>query len=191
MRKSDIYSGGWLKAPDMLAKGQQNGMNLTIKGINTAQNDDGKDQRAISFQETDQQLGLNVTNWDSIAEITGKDDDDHWIGAVINVYPHKLDRPFNGKTHGLRVRKPSAINGNPATADVRKAAYDVLVASMPPDTTREELGRKWVDAVKAMFPGKSQATMTVAEWTQLKDSFMEYGGEPGDTGPAADDSIPF
>ncbi len=193
MRKSEIYSSGWLKAPDLIAGGQPNGINLTIKGVHTGETDDGKEQRILSFTEDGRQLGLNVTNWDTIAEITGKDDDDHWIGTRINVYPHKLDRPYNGKTHGIRIRKPSNASALPSgnTDAARKAAFESLKVSLPPDTTREELGKKWLDAIAAQFPGRQQVMLTSDEWTQLKEFFMGYQGEPGEAAAADDGGIPF
>lgn len=113
MKRGETYSGGWLKAQDLLDQGKNDGIVVTIKSIRTSEMDDGKVQRAIAFNETDQELGLNVTNWDAIAAITGEDDDDNWVGAKIVVYPHRLDRPFNGKTHGIRVK---AANGTPRQA---------------------------------------------------------------------------
>jgi hypothetical protein len=131
MKRGETYSGGWLKAQDLLDQGKADGIAVTIKGIRTSEMDDGKVQRAISFNETDQELGLNVTNWDAIAAITGEDDDDNWVGQRIVVYPHKLDRPFNGKTHGIRVRAVTA-NGQraamPSTAPTEAAwSWDMAV----------------------------------------------------------------
>lgn len=111
MKRGETYSSGWLKAKDLFDQGKADGITLTIKSIRTDQMDDGKVQRVLSFHEDERELGLNVTNWDTIATITGKDDDDHWLGQRITVYPHKLDRPYNGATHGIRVRSPQ--NGAP------------------------------------------------------------------------------
>lgn len=109
MKRGETYSSGWLKAQDMLDQGKVNGLDLTIKTVTTSTMNDGKVQRVLSFNEDDRELGLNVTNWDACAELSGKDDDEHWPGFVINVHPIKLDRPYNGKTHGLRIRPAQGV----------------------------------------------------------------------------------
>lgn len=108
-RRGEIYSSGWIKASDLLDTGHPNGLDLTIKNIRTSEMDDGKVQRTLSFEEDDRELGLNVTNWDSLADLFKADDDDAWVGKVCNIHPHKLDRPYNGKTHGVRVGAPRGI----------------------------------------------------------------------------------
>ncbi len=201
MRRIDIYSSGWLKAPDMLAAGETQGLDLTIKAISTSQMDNGDEQRSLTFVEDERKLGLNATNWDSIAAITGKDDDDGWVGTVINVYPHKLDRPYNGKTHGIRVQIPQGVGPAkgpaktpPARANAadgaRKHAFEAMKLTLAPDATREEIGAAWLKAVSAMFPGKQQVELTAAQWTQLQSSFSTYQGEPEAKGIDSSD-IPF
>ena len=102
----------------MLDQGHEAGLTLTIKGVRSHKMDDGKTQRVLSFHEDERELGLNQTNWDAVADITGKNDDDDWIGRKVHVYPHKLDRPFQGYTHGMRVRAPGATNGKATKAQV-------------------------------------------------------------------------
>lgn len=149
MKRGETYSSGWLKAQDMLDQGKLNGMDLTIKSVTTSTMDDGKVQRVLAFNEDDRELGLNVTNWDSIAGITSQDDDEHWIGSVVNVHPIKLDRPYNGKTHGLRVRSPQGIG--PARANGHAPA---------PAPTRPAPGMNWEDAVTAVL----EAGLADADW---------------------------
>lgn len=141
MKRGEIYSGGFLKASDLIDKGQADGIDVTIKAVHTDTMDDGKQQRILSFHETDQQLGLNVTNWDSIAVIAGVDDDDHWVGLKIRVYPHRLDRPYNGKTHGIRVRAVVGGGGLPANA-IPHATAQAAPASGPKVTAWKEYGAK-------------------------------------------------
>lgn len=109
MKRGETYSSGWMKAQDLLDQGHTDGLTLTIKGVRSHKMDDGKTQRVLSFHEDDRELGLNQTNWDFIAEVTGKNDDDEWIGRKIHAYPHKLDRPFQGYTHGMRIKTPGAV----------------------------------------------------------------------------------
>ncbi len=216
MKRGETYTSGWLKAADMLEQGQANGLDLTIKAIKSATMDDGKQQRSISFQEDERELGLNVTNWDTIADLTGKDDDDHWIGTVINAYPHKLDRQFNGATHGIRIRHPQGVgpahtnprqparqpNGMPprapgsngaatvTPATARVAAWEALKASVMPDATDDMKKASWLSAIATACPGKAQPQMTVADWQAVKAHLEGYSGEP-DAAPIADSDIPF
>lgn len=119
-RRADTYGGEWIKAtqsgnieagPDMPRDDDR--MVLTIKGKATSHEwDDGKKQRVISFEETEMRLGLNATNWDAIAAITGQEDDDNWGGSVIELFV--IPEPKSKTGHAIRVRKPKA--GKPAGA---------------------------------------------------------------------------
>ncbi len=51
---------------------------------------------------------LNNTNWDSLEEITGKDDSDDWIGTHIEVYVDPNIRFGGKKVGGVRIRKASS-----------------------------------------------------------------------------------
>lgn len=113
-RRADTYGGEWIKAtqsgnieagPDMPRDDDR--MVLTIKGKATSHEwDDGKKQRVISFEETEMRLGLNATNWDSIAAITGQEDDDNWGGTTIELFV--IPEPKSKSGHAIRVRKPRA-----------------------------------------------------------------------------------
>ena len=200
MKRGQIYESEWLKAGDMLEAGQDAGIDVTVARIATHELDDGRQQRVLSFRETEKKLGLNATNWDAIAAITGDDDDDLWIGKRINVYPQKLDRPFMGKSHGVRVRACShhssvaAPRLQPVTAveleASRKAAFEMMRRLGPPGATQEELKKAWMDSIASMFPGRRQIELTAADWDRLRGSF-EYRGEPAAPKVIADDDIPF
>jgi hypothetical protein len=125
MKRGEIYQSGWIKAKDMLDLGQTDGLNLTVKKVRTGELNDGTVQGILAFNEDERELGLNVTNWNAMVEITGQEDGDDWLGSKINVYPHKLDRPYQGATHGVRVR---AIAG-------AKAATPPANTSTPPNTS--------------------------------------------------------
>lgn len=114
MRKSDTYGGNYLKATrnatiDM--PGTPESAILTIKALESHEFDDGKKQRVLLFHEIEQKLGLNVTNWDAIARITGQDDDDNWLGAKIELFVIPEQKSPTG--YAVRVKKPS---GQPAAA---------------------------------------------------------------------------
>lgn len=90
MKKGQIYSSmlnaDWLKgstpAPHELT--------VTVAGGYEKEFDEGngvkKKQWVLTFQEDVPDLGLNLTNWDAMEEITGKDDSEHWRGSRIVVY---------------------------------------------------------------------------------------------------------
>lgn len=196
MKRGETYSSGYLKAPDMLDQGitEANGINLTIKSIVTQNMDDGNVQRVLSFTDSDQKLGLNATNWDSIAAITGKDDDDLWIGTRINCYPHKLDRPYQGKTHGVRVRAVAGGNAKPGAAPqdaaaARMAAFTALKLTLAPDASADDLKAAWLATIAKYYPGKKQTELTAADWQTVKAGVEGYVGE--ETPVIADSEIPF
>jgi len=130
-RRSDTYGGEWIKAtqsgnieagPDMPRDDDR--MVLTIKGKATSHEwDDGKKQRVLSFNETEMRLGLNATNWDAIAAMTGQDDDDYWDGTQVELFV--VPEPKSKTGHAIRVRKPKAAK--PATAPTTAPAASVRV----------------------------------------------------------------
>lgn len=106
MRKADVFPSKYLKAEGLaLGGGRYGTLTLTIESVSTSEPfEDGKVQRVLHFKEDGRELGLNATNWDTIAYITGKDDDDHWAGAKIELYVDPMVR-FGGKTvPAIRVR---------------------------------------------------------------------------------------
>jgi hypothetical protein len=124
MKRGEIYTSGWLKAKDMLDAGRVNGLDLTIVKAEAGELD-GDKQCVLSFREDERQLGLNATNFDAIVDMTGHPDSDDWIGTTINAYPAKLDRPYNGHTHGVRVRGPQGVGPAKSTAAASMMAPDV------------------------------------------------------------------
>lgn len=80
----------FLKATDMTGPE----LTLTITGLDEAVFDDGKKQPTLLFQETEKQLGLNVTNREKLAELFGLPGADGMldvepaalIGQQISVY---------------------------------------------------------------------------------------------------------
>lgn len=129
-RRSDIYGGEWIKAtptgnieagPDMPRDDDR--MVLTIKGKATTHEwDDGRKQAVIAFEETEMRLGLNATNWDAIAAMTGQEDDANWGGTVIELFV--VPEPKSKTGHAIRVRKPKGAK--PAAAPAPAATVKVL-----------------------------------------------------------------
>lgn len=139
-RRSDIYGGEWIKATPSgnIEAGSnmphdQDRLVLTIKGKATTHEwDDGKKQAVIAFEETDMRLGLNATNWDSIAAMTGVEDDSGWSGTVVELFV--VPEPKSKTGHAIRVRKPRGpAPAKPATnsaAQFGKEAADRLIAKV-------------------------------------------------------------
>lgn len=127
MKRHEVYIGSGIDKDALKKKdGSYGVLVLTIKDVTTAEFDDGN-KRCLSFEEDDRSFSLNGTNWDTIAEITGKDDDDEWPGTKIEIYfdPSVM---FKGKkTGGMRVRKPTGA------AATRSAAPASSPADGPPD----------------------------------------------------------
>jgi hypothetical protein len=107
MKKSDVFPSKYLKAENLaIGGGKYTTMVLTIAGIDTSEPfDDGKTQRMLHFEEDGRTLGLNATNWDAIASITGKDDDEDWKGCVIELYVDPRVRFGNKTVPAIRVRE--------------------------------------------------------------------------------------
>lgn len=143
MKKSEIYTSNFLKASTLIDR-KQRSMTLTIKGISTHAFDDGKKQRVLSFEEIDEALGLNPTNWDTIASLLGKDDDDDWIGDKITIYVTKTT--FKGQTVDcIRVDdRPSTNEAAPAPAPAPAAASGNGAAGNPD----APFGEKWAKALQ-------------------------------------------
>ncbi len=84
---SDIYGSNsqWLKAEDL-----QGAKPIVV--IESAEvkentyNGEVKKQIVLTFEGKEKQLGLNFTNASQIADLTGTQDIDEWIGVAIKLY---------------------------------------------------------------------------------------------------------
>ena len=131
MKKHDTYRSGFIKADQLDdGGGRYRTMIVTIKAIRSHTFEDGNNQRVLVFEETDSELGLNVTNWDSVAEITREGDDDNWIGHRIELY---VDRnvTYGGKrVPAIRIRPPQV---DPVPQEqIRSAPAPAARTSAPP-----------------------------------------------------------
>lgn len=121
--RSQAIPSNWLKAdPTMTVEGKKS-IVLTIAGVEDGESAFNKGpRRELSFEETHKKMGLNATNWDAIAEITGQPDDDHWAGHRIELYVEKVRSPQGGTVPGLRVRAPSSSAASSAPSQPSPAA---------------------------------------------------------------------
>lgn len=103
-KRDDVFPSKYLKAADL------NGKPLTVTIVSapleTLKNPEGREQSKIVLylRGTKKMMPLNVTNFDSVADIAGGDTDS-WPGCQIELYPAKTE--MKGKTVDcIRIRAP-------------------------------------------------------------------------------------
>lgn len=104
MKRDEAFPSNFLKADDLKnAEGKSIAKRVTIAGVEDVKYPDGGSGRMLSFKETEKKLGLNKTNWTAIETITGKDDDENWVGEKIEIFRAMV--AFKGETvPAIRVR---------------------------------------------------------------------------------------
>jgi len=115
MKKSDVFPSKYLKCEDL--GGKPVTVQITSAPLETLKSPDGKEQSKIVlyFLSAKKTLPLNLSNFDSVAEICGEDTDT-WPGRTIVLYPTKTQ--MGGKTVDcVRIRAPQQPEtGRPAVA---------------------------------------------------------------------------
>ena len=105
-RKDTIFPSKYLKAADL--KGRPVVVTIESAPLETLKNGNSEEQAktVLHFEGKAKTLPLNLTNWDSVADITGEDDTDNWPSHGIELYPAKTE--MKGKTVDcIRVRAPA------------------------------------------------------------------------------------
>lgn len=112
MKKSEAFPSRFFKAEDV----KEQPLVLTIKRLYQDQiGIDKQEKNILAFVETEKELVLNGTNWDSIADIVGSDDSDDWPSYKIMLIEALVD--FKGqKRPGIRVRSPNTAQASKAPA---------------------------------------------------------------------------
>lgn len=82
-------------------------------------NGNAEEKLILYFSDCKQTLALNGVNFDSIVEITGKDDSDDWAGTKIEVF-RTMTEMAGKRTPCIRVRAPQ----EKAAAKSRKSPPD-------------------------------------------------------------------
>ena len=102
MKISQIFPSRWLKAVEL----GPDGLELTIRKVTLEEVGEEREQKPVmAFDETDKELVLNITNWNSIADLTGKDDSDDWPGHKIKLVRSKVQ--YGSKTvDAIRIEAP-------------------------------------------------------------------------------------
>lgn len=194
MKKSETYSA-FIKAETMeVSPGVYRPMVVTVTAIGSHEFEDGKKQRILTFKEVDQKLGLNITNWDSMAEITGKDDDDHWIGAKVELWVDKNVKFGNKTIPAIRIRRPGSDGATQASAGIGNklqawTAFQHLekaAGKIGPDGKADGEKFKALVASVAAKLGYEHDKFQSADWQSVID---EYNTPSDDPLKAAD--IPF
>jgi hypothetical protein len=104
-KRDEIFPSKYLKASDLNGKPVTVTIeSATLEALKTL---DGKEQTktVLSFRGAKKLLPLNVTNWDSVADVTGEDDSDDWRGHSIELYA--TTTTMGGKVMDcIRIRAP-------------------------------------------------------------------------------------
>lgn len=138
MKSHEAFPSNYLKAADLNGKRPI----VTITHV-TSEDLGGDTKRAVHFKGTDKILILNRTNWNTIAEVTGQDDDENWTGHQVVLYATKVD--FQGKrTDAIRVEAPPRTK--PATKPATEATADEVFGTKKP-VSSTGLGDNDEDAV--------------------------------------------
>lgn len=116
MKREDFFASRFLSAADLKGKG----VTAVIAGVTREEltGEDGvkKVKPVLTFTKAGKALVLNVTNWDTVAELYGEDTDG-WIGQPIEVYPDRTK--FGSKwVDCIRLRKPQSAARAQAPAPI-------------------------------------------------------------------------
>ena len=105
MKYNEIFPSRWLKAADL----ELDGKKVTIRKVTLEEIGEERERKPImAFLETDKELVVNVTNWNSISELTGLDDSDDWLGHEIKLVRVKVQ--YGAKTvDAIRIEAPDKL----------------------------------------------------------------------------------
>lgn len=180
MKKGQVFkSDKTFKSKDLLDNNQEDGIQLTIKGvIEEVFGEDGV-KTCVTFNEDPRKLVVGSLTWDQLVLVTGQEDSDHWPGHKVVVYPQLLDKPFNGNTHGMRVRKPKGEPSRPPSGETHPAfvapkhtklsAYTVWKQKFDGAKVPEKLADAWLQAVvdQEQLGGVARAMFGVDDWNAI------------------------
>jgi hypothetical protein len=105
MKREDLFPSKYLKCADL--KGRPHLVQIKHAAIETLKSPQGIEQRKVVlyFNSGKKSLPLNLTNFDSVAEIAGTDETEQWAGMRIELYPTRTT--MGGKiVDCIRIRKP-------------------------------------------------------------------------------------
>ena len=102
MKCNEVFPSRWLRAADLEPDGEK----VTIRKVTMEEIGEERERKPImAFDETDKELVVNVTNWNSIVELTGEEDSDDWLEHVIKLVRVKVQ--YGAKTvDAIRIEAP-------------------------------------------------------------------------------------
>ena len=118
-----MFPSKYLKAADL--NGDPLVVTIVSAPLETLKNPEGKEQTktVLYFRGTKKLLPLNLTNWDSVADVTGESDSENWAGCKIELYPATTE--MKGKTVDcIRVRAPKPELGQAEAVGSKDEAPD-------------------------------------------------------------------
>ena len=126
MTRDEMFPSRFLSAQDLKGKS----VTVTIAAITSEElaGEDGvkKQKPVMSFVKAKKSLVLNLTNWDTCAELYGENSN-NWVGKPIEVYPDRTK--FGTRTVAcIRLRKPPSAAPAPAPAPTPAPA---AISTMP------------------------------------------------------------
>ena len=122
MKREDLYPSRFIKAADL--QGQEWPVTITRLTMEEIENERGREEKPVlSFQGVSKALVVNVTNFDSIAEMHGEETD-NWPGKEIVLFP--TTTRFGGKTVDcVRIKRPGPGATKPVVPDpASQAPFD-------------------------------------------------------------------
>lgn len=131
MRSEDRFPSAFLKAEHLVnAEGKSVAKRVTITGIEEVTFPDGKEAAALTFKETDKKLTLNKTNWNAVANATGKPDDATWVGEKIEIYRTMVE--FKGDmVAAVRIRPVGGWDAAPVADQAKEEPHGEDEATVP------------------------------------------------------------
>jgi len=90
-----LYGGAFLKATDL--KNEYTPVTIASVGPKPVRQNDGQEKPmvVVGFRGTDKELVLNVTNYNTLCDLLGGDNEDGWVGHKINLWKTRTD--YQGK----------------------------------------------------------------------------------------------
>jgi len=151
MKKNDAFPSKYLKAQDVLDNDGE--LDLTIRDAveEILKDKQGKDESKVIvyFNEEEKGLVLNLTNWNAIETITGKDDSDDWVGEKITLETQMISA-FGETKPAIRVKlaRPKKSAKSPdKTSAFWEAVYGM---NLGPDDGKKILAENDNDFAKAL-----------------------------------------
>ena len=134
--KNEVFPSKYLKAEGL--KGRPVVVKIAKSAYEKLKNPSGVEQMKVvlSFHKSEKLLPLNVTNFDSVMDITGEDNSDNWVGHKVELFSAHTE--MQGKTvNCIRIRKPPSSQDELPIPAGAPAPDPKPVVAADPDTDDE------------------------------------------------------